>query len=55
LKAGMTEGEMMQNGDPPAMEDFIKVSLILSFCRHISKASDKSHGSVIVVYIYFTF
>ena len=37
------------------MEDFTKVSLILSFCHHISKASDKSHAFVIVVYIYFTF
>jgi len=37
------------------MEDFTKVSLILSFCHHISKASDKSRGSIIVLYIYFTF
>ena len=34
------------------METF-KVSSIFSFCHCISKASDKSHGSVIVVYIYF--
>ena len=38
----------------PAMEAF-KVSSIFSFCHCISKASDKSHGSVIVLYIYFTF
>ena len=36
------------------MEAF-KVSSIFSFCHCISKASDKSHGSVIVLYIYFTF
>ena len=32
-----------------------KVSSIFSFCHCISKTSDESHGSVIVVYIYFTF
>ena len=37
------------------MEDFTKVSFILCFCHHISKASDKSRGSIIVLYIYFTF
>ena len=35
------------------MEAF-KVSLIFSFHNCISKASEKSHGSFIVIYIYFT-
>ena len=36
------------------MEAF-KVSLIFNFCHHISKASDKTHGFVIVLYTYLTF